>query len=145
MNRIASAEQLARAIAKRLPPVTWVSGDEPLLVYELADDEWDVATALDPTVTATSMRVGDADGDARPDLFLFDAGAAVSDDAQVRVLVAGSDRAYSERVDVGTIPPHDAAVADFDGDGRDDFAVVSGASADGALEVWCSRIPTPED
>ena len=37
MNRIASADQLARAIAKRLPPVTWVSGDEPLLVLEAAD------------------------------------------------------------------------------------------------------------
>ena len=37
MNRIASADQLDRAIAKRLPPVTWVSGDEPLLVLEAAD------------------------------------------------------------------------------------------------------------
>ena len=37
MNRIASAEQLGRAIAKRLPPITWVSGDEPLLVLEAAD------------------------------------------------------------------------------------------------------------
>jgi DNA polymerase-3 subunit delta len=37
MTRIATAEQLARSLAKSLPPITWISGDEPLLVTEAAD------------------------------------------------------------------------------------------------------------
>ena len=32
MSRIATVEQLARSLAKGLPPITWISGDEPLLV-----------------------------------------------------------------------------------------------------------------
>jgi DNA polymerase-3 subunit delta len=37
VTRITTPEQLAKAIAKRLPPITWVSGDESLLVLEAAD------------------------------------------------------------------------------------------------------------
>lgn len=119
--------------------------DEALRVFGWNGDEYIQETELDPTLTGTSIIVGDADGDRRPDLFLFDAGAVGDGSIQVSVLLAGEDWDYSERVDVFTIPPHDAAVADFDGDGRDDFAVVSGPNADGALEVWCSRIPPPDE
>jgi DNA polymerase-3 subunit delta len=37
MARITTAEQLARSLAKGLPPILWVAGDEPLLVMEAAD------------------------------------------------------------------------------------------------------------
>ena len=37
MIRITSAEQLARSVAKGLPPITWIAGDEPLLAMEAAD------------------------------------------------------------------------------------------------------------
>lgn len=37
MNRVSTAEQLTRSIGKALPAITWISGDEPLLVLEAAD------------------------------------------------------------------------------------------------------------
>ncbi|MBA3477052.1 MAG: DNA polymerase III subunit delta [Lautropia sp.] len=37
MSRISTVEQLSRSLAKGLPPITWISGDEPLLVLEAAD------------------------------------------------------------------------------------------------------------
>ena len=114
--------------------------DEPLVVFEWGGEEYNPSDELDPTIRATSIASGDADGDGRPDLFAFDAGAG-----QVHVLLAGIERDYAERVDLDTAPPVDWAVADFDDDGRDDFAVVSGAQVDGTLEVWCSRIAPPED
>ena len=37
MTRISTAEQLARSLAKALPPIIWIGSDEPLLVSEAAD------------------------------------------------------------------------------------------------------------
>jgi len=37
MTRISTTEQLARSLAKALPPITWIGSDEPLLVSEAAD------------------------------------------------------------------------------------------------------------
>ena len=37
MTRLSTADQLTRAIAKALPPITWIAGDEALLVLEAAD------------------------------------------------------------------------------------------------------------
>ena len=46
MSRISTVEQLARSLAKGLPPITWVSGDEALLVGEAADSVRHRARAL---------------------------------------------------------------------------------------------------
>jgi DNA polymerase-3 subunit delta len=46
MTRITTAEQLARSLAKALPPIVWISGDEPLLVLESADSVRARARAL---------------------------------------------------------------------------------------------------
>jgi DNA polymerase-3 subunit delta len=37
MTRISNLEQLNRSLVKSLPPITWIAGDEPLLVIEAAD------------------------------------------------------------------------------------------------------------
>ena len=37
MIRLTSAEQLAKSIAKGLPPIIWIATDEPLLAMEAAD------------------------------------------------------------------------------------------------------------
>ncbi len=46
MTRISTVEQLGRAIAKDLPPITWISSDETLLVSEAADGVRSRARAL---------------------------------------------------------------------------------------------------
>jgi DNA polymerase-3 subunit delta len=46
MTRISTAEQLARSLGKGLPPITWISGDEVLLVLEAADSVRARARAL---------------------------------------------------------------------------------------------------
>jgi DNA polymerase-3 subunit delta len=46
MSRISTVEQLARSLAKALPPITWISGDEALLVSEAADGVRNRARAL---------------------------------------------------------------------------------------------------
>ena len=46
MTRIANLEQLARSLAKALPPITWISSDEPLLVAEASDSVRSRARAL---------------------------------------------------------------------------------------------------
>ncbi len=48
-SRFSTAEQLARAIARSLPALTWISGDEALLVLEAADSVRAKARALDFT------------------------------------------------------------------------------------------------
>ena len=46
MTRIATVEQLGRALAKALPAITWISSDEPLLSMEAADKVRSRARAL---------------------------------------------------------------------------------------------------
>ncbi len=117
---------------------------EPLVVYSVVEDEYAYVRSFDPSLFGTSLQAGDADGDQRTDIFLFDA-LAPAGGAQLTVLLATPAWDFGERVDVVMAPPVAAAVDDFDGDGRDDVAVVSGSYADGALEVWCSRIEPPDE
>ena len=37
MTRVSTVEQLTRTLAKGLPPITWIAGDEPLLAMEAGD------------------------------------------------------------------------------------------------------------
>lgn len=46
MTRLSTVEQLTRSIARALPPITWIAGDEALLVLEAADTVRAQARAL---------------------------------------------------------------------------------------------------
>jgi len=95
---------------------------------------------------ASSVAIGDVDGDGRPDLAVANEGANT-----VSVLLGNNDGSFGPKTDYGAgSGPTSVAIGDLNGDGRPDLATANGGSntvsvllnVGGTNSVEPDRIPT---
>lgn len=89
-----------------------------------------------------AMALGDLDGDGLPDVAVADAGAGPSGyGVDVQYRIPGSPGAYTAPLvlPTGTLVPADVAIADLDGDGRNDVVVAASGAA--AVQVFFQTGP----
>jgi hypothetical protein len=83
--------------------------------------------------SAEDLTSGDLDGDGDPDVVLATLGSSTTGD--MSILRNSGDGTFQARRFSSGFNPHDAAIADFDGDGRADIAVANGATETGSIHL----------
>lgn len=83
--------------------------------------------------SASDLASGDLDGDGDPDVVLATLGSSTTGD--MSILRNRGDGTFKALRFASGFNPHDAAIADFDGDGRADIVVANGATETGSIHL----------